>query len=249
MKKIMISICITICVILLILLIIMFNNKNSQHRTNNVETNGDSKNITYTTEKLRDATKFYAIEKCIQENKDQNFVAKEMNVLDEYEFTSYAVYGKSNNADKYYIVRTDLSSDAFRIEDVNVSNIDSIDLKTNLKEIKDDCNNKINYSTITPNDMGERYLQEFLNLEISNPEEAYKLLDENSKKNKFSTLDDYKDYIKNNLDKIKNESFKTCNYEYDDDYTMYWIETTENNMYTFKENSIENYTVLITELN
>ena len=74
---------------------VIYNLNNMQKRniSENVSGDGDSK-IEYENEKVRDATQFFSVEKCIQNNIDKNFSAKDMNLLYDDYVISFAIYGQ-----------------------------------------------------------------------------------------------------------------------------------------------------------
>lgn len=219
---------------------------------NNLDVNIDSElvdgdeEVEYFVEKLRDPTKFFSVQSCIQNNVDENFVAKDMNILAEYRIYSYSVYGTNGNDTMYFIVRVDMENMTFLMEELDDSkydNIDQINLETDIQEIKSNGENDFEYITISDEQICRIYLEQFSKLELENYEEAYALLDEQYKKERFPTLVDYQEYIEMYQDIIKESVLAKYSVDYYDDYTEYVLVDTYNNFYILNATSVMNYTI------
>ena len=235
--------------------IIIYNLKSKNMATepsDNPNVDGDTV-AEYQTEKVRDATKFFSIQNCIQDKINKNFIAKDMNVLDGENIMSFAVYGKilesdNNEKDAYYIFRIDFENNTFNIDELDTSkykNINEINLETDIQSIENTGNNTMKYTTIKDEEISRIYYEQFLKLEIDKPEEAYNLLDENYRKERFSSLEEYKEYINSNKDKIETGAISKYSRDIQDDYTEYLIVDNYNNYYTIKETSIMNYKIML----
>ena len=216
------------------------------------ELNGDTLNVEYTLEKLRDATKFFSVEKCIQDNIEETFTAEQMNILNTEKIVSYAVYGhyisnQEQNEEQYYIVRIDLDNETFLIEELdgNYTDINQIDLETDMTQIPNSGNNVFEYITINIREVCQIYLENFWELELNNPEEAYNLLDSEYRKEKFPNFSNFEQYIDENKEEIENLTITDCTINYTDSYTEYYVVDSDNNSYTIKEDSIMNYVILL----
>lgn len=243
---------ILIIVICIIAISILNNNKENI-------SNVDSENVyeeeeDAKTEKLRGATQFFSIEECIKKDVEESFTAKDMNVLRGIRIVSYAVYGEIVDSDTqetkpvYYIFRTDSDNNAYEIEtleDGKYDDINKIDLETDITEIKSNGNNTIQYNPIKDEQMSRKYLEQFSKLELEKPEEAYKLLDEEYKKERFSNYDEYKEYVTLNKEKIQLAVLLKYSTNYYDDYTEYVLVDNYDNHYTLKESSIMNYSIVL----
>lgn len=235
--------------------IIIYNLKAKDMATEpNSNSNGEGDTMAeYQTEKVRDATKFFSIQNCIQDKINKNFIAKDMNVLDGENIMSFAVYGKileadNNEKDAYYIFRIDFENNTFNIDELDTSkykNINEINLETDLKSIENTGNNTMKYTAIKDEEISRMYYEQFLKLEIEKPEEAYDLLDENYKKERFSSLEEYKEYINANKDKIETGAMSKYSRDIQEDCTEYLIVDNYNNYYTIKETSIMNYKIML----
>ena len=216
------------------------------------EIKGDTLNVEYTVEKLRDATKFFSVEKCIQDNIEETFIAEKMNILHTEEMASYAVYGHyisdgEKNKEQYYIVRVDLNNETFLIEELEgkYEDIDQIDLETDMTQIPNLGDNVFEYITINIEKVCQIYLENFWKLELNDSEKAYNLLDSEYREEKFSNLNDFEQYINENKEEIENLTVKDCTINYTDSYTKYYVLDSDNNSYIIKEDSIMNYVILL----
>lgn len=215
----------------------------------NVESNiieeGDER-IQYTSKKLRDPTKFFSVETCIQENIDEDFIAKDMNILEGNIMFSFSVYGINKNYEEaYFIVRIDIENMTFLIQELNDSynDINQIDLETNIQEIRNNGRNTFEFITISDEDMCRKYLEQFSKLELENAEEAYELLEKEYKEERFPTFEDYEEYIEENRKNIENRVLSKYSVDHYEDYTGYVLVDTYNNYYTIDATSVMNYTI------
>ncbi len=246
--KIIIIIVIILCCICGILLFTLKEKDNDVQRIDeNGQTIGDTKEIEHKTEKLRDPTKFFSIEKYLQKDIDENFKAKDMNLLQSNRIFSYAVYGKIGSEEKYYIVRIDMENMTYKIEELDRNkhnnNIDTINLETNLKEIAKDGENTFEFLTVTDEQMSRIYLSEFTKLELENAKQAYELLEENYKKERFPDLKDYQEYLEENESIIKESILAKYSVAHFDDYTQYVLIDNFENSYTLDVTSVMNYKI------
>ena len=78
---------------------------------------------------------------------------------------------------------------------------------------------------------------------LSNPEEAYKILDTDYKEKRFVDLENFKKFIENNKDEITKLSFSQFSVNIYDDYQEYICKDQYNNIYNFIVTSPTKYTV------
>ena len=170
-----------------------------------------------------------------------------MNILEGDTIFNYAVYGiDKNNKEKYFIVRTDIENMTFLIEELEdkYSDISQINLKTDRKEIRDNGQNTFEYiEMISDEQMCRIYLEQFLKLELENTEEAYQLLEEEYKKERFPTYKDYQEYVEENQEIIQESILSKYSVEHYDDYTQYVLVDVYNNTYTLNTTSVMTYTI------
>lgn len=136
----------------------------------------------------------------------------------DFDNSTYAVYPLSDKDDYKKI-----------IDSIKKINIDS---NSNNRTIKSDL--------ITKEKICVLYLSDYVNKLNYDIEEAYKLLDDTTKKN--YSLEKFKSYINNNFDKITTDADK-CLFETVGDKRIYTVIDKNGNRYVFRENGIMNYKV------
>lgn len=123
-------------------------------------------------------------------------------------------------------------------EQDNYKNI--IDKIKKIKIENNDNNNIQNSDLISKEQICVLYLSDYTNHIISDEDRGYNLLSKAAKE-KY-TLEEYKTYIENNIDKISTEADK-CLLEKNDTKRVYTVLDKNKNKYIFNENSIMNYNV------
>ena len=258
-KKIIVIICIIlvliICVICGVLLYLSTNKDNGnanelqQLTDENGNPIGDTVNVEYSKERLNDPTRFFSVEKYIQDNYNENFVAEDMNVLYSERITSYAVQGRigDNSENKvYFIFRVDPQNGTYSMEEQNnVNSLDSIDLRTDITEINNTGNNTFEYTTVNSEQMCRIYLNDYKDKELNNPEEAYSMLDDEYKKIRFPTYEDFQEYLNEYRNIIQNSVLTSYYSEIKDDYTEYILVDNYNNSYTVRSTGIWDYKIML----
>lgn len=209
--------------------------------------------IEYNQEELREPTEFFSVEKAIQ-NVIPNFYAERMQYLQGKNIMTYSVYGKLNSQDaneeieKYYIVRVDLKNLTYELEEIEdglYSNIEEIKLEDDETQIQNNGNNSFEYTTVSSEEMCRKYLKDFTQKELNNPEEAYSMLDEEYKNERFSGLEEYQEYIELCRNRIQYASLSKYDVDRKENYTEYILVDNYNNSYTVKATGIWDYTILL----
>lgn len=108
--------------------------------------------------------------------------------------------------------------------------------------------NEINiydYKNITDENYVRGLLLKYQNEVLFDQETAYNNLDEEYREKRFGSLDNFKEYAKNNI--IRNVKLKLVKYQINnyDDYTEYVCLDNDGNYYIFNEKSIMNYGLLL----
>lgn len=169
----------------------------------------------------------------------------------------YAVYGYITDIYNEYIkdiliiVNLDFNNSTFSIEPVQENiNIENIELDVNkLESIEENENNKFSYIQVNEETISSKYLDYYKKMLLSNVNEAYERLNEDYKKNKFKSIELFKEYIKNNRDEILSASLNKYQVNKFDDYTQYICIDQNNNYYIFKETDLQQYTVILDTYN
>ena len=201
----------------------------------------------YEVEEVGNLPEYLSVENCIQKNKDENFKVQEIKFIEKEKSVNYAVYGYIGEEEKYYMLVFDIENETFEIEEMkNVKNIDDIDIKNKtIEEIKNTGNNEFEFLDMSEEDIARKYLEILTKLEIEQPEKAYEMLDSEYKKERFSDLDDYKQYVEENKDIIEEGVLSKYSVDYKDDYTEYIMVDTNANSYTLRAKSAMNFTLLL----
>lgn len=259
-KKIIIAISIILVIIVIIIISIMLVNTKKEAGTliekssGTVETVPEPEmDLEYSQKELREPTEFFSIEKRIQNNVD-GFSAQKMNYLQGQRIMTYSVYGRvdseDNNAalEKYYIVRVDLENMTYELEEIDdgvYEDIDQIKLEDDETEITNNGNNTFEYTAVSSEEMCRKYLEDFKQKELNNPEEAYSMLDEEYRNERFSNFEDYQEYVNSCRDMIQYSSLSKYDVEIKDTYTEYILVDNYNNSYTVRTTGIWDYTILL----
>ena len=209
--------------------------------------------LEYTQKELREPTEFFSIEKRIQNNVD-GFSAQKMNYLQGQRIMTYSVYGRINSEDnsealeKYYIFRVDLENMTYELEEIEdgvYENIDQIKLEDDETEIPNKGNNAFKYESVSNVDMCRKYLEDFRQKELNNPEEAYSMLDEEYRNERFPTFEEFQEYVNSCRDMIQYSSLSKYDVEIKDNYTEYILVDNYNNSYTIRTTGIWDYTIFL----
>lgn len=255
-----ISIIIVIIIIMLIASIIIIINKNQQEGNVRKKIDGTYEvlperdfGIEYKQEELRDPTEFFSVEVAIKKN-IPDFNAERIQFLQGENIMTYSVYGKekientNEKIEKYYIVRVDLKNLTYeltQIEDGKYTNLDEIKLEDDETEIASNGKNDFEYKSISNEEMCRKYLEDFKQKALNNPEEAYQLLDEEYKNKRFSGIEDFKEYINLLREKIQNSILSKYDVQTKENYTEYILVDNYNNFYTIRTTGIWDYKILL----
>lgn len=169
------------------------------------------------------------------ESEELFFVPLDMKKLELTSSIRYAVYGAcidtegNYKKDVYFIFNVDNKNKAYSIEPVyNAKSID--DIKLTDDSITIEVNKYNGYKEKDGNDeyICEQYLLMYKRLMLIKPEYAYEHLNEDYRKQKFDSLQEYSEYISNNKDKLIKTSLKTYSVKDDryicqDQFDNYYI--------------------------
>lgn len=106
-------------------------------------------------------------------------------------------------------------------------------------------NNIFSIINIDDKTMANTYLVNYKAEMLYNLENAYNLLDEEYKEKRFLNFSDYKQYVENNVEKIKKANLTKYFVKKYNDYTLYTCIDQYNNYYIFIETSVMEYTVML----
>ena len=253
-KKTIIIIAIVILTIAIgiIITIVVLNNK----KEGTIYKNGDGTvevlpepemDLEYEQKELREPTEFFSVEKCIQDNVE-GFSAEKMNYLQGQRIMTYSVYGRINSEEKYYKVRVDMENMTYELEEISddiYENLSQIKLEDDETEIPNKGDNIFEYEAVSNVDMCRKYLEDFRQKELNNPEEAYSMLDEDYRNERFPTFEEFQEYVNSCRYMIQYSSLSKYDVEIKDNYTEYILVDNYNNSYTIRTTGIWDYTILL----
>ncbi len=182
------------------------------------------------------------------------FIATEIYETRDKTLYSYIVKGVKDdnifNDEKYYIFDLDLLNNTFSITPLyqyNYTDINQIQPKEELKEIKSNNHNGFCFQRFTTDSIFKRYARVYINLLKNNLPKAYEMLDEEYKKLRFSNnYNNFVNYITqmNNNNKIDTEITEITKYNTNNEYL---IKTQNDNRYIIKAEIPMDFTVQLDE--
>lgn len=190
----------------------------------------------------------------IYENIEKYYI-QEMYVFETSTMSEYYTYGfilKENN-DKpenyYFKVCKDSSNSTFsvsplKIDEYNKAKEGEIN-KTENESIKSNSYNKYNYNLYSGKDVAEKYINDFIFKMKYIPDVAFGTLDEEYRNKKFSNIDEFKSYIKNNSERFDDFIIRSYGREATENITNYEVEDINNYYYKIKASSGMDYTIIL----
>ena len=182
------------------------------------------------------------------------FIATEIYETRDKTLYSYIVKGVKDdnifNDEKYYIFDLDLLNNTFSITPLyqyNYTDINQIQPKVKLKEIKSNNHNSFSFQRFTTDSIFKRYARVYINLLKNNLPKAYEMIDEEYKKLRFSNnYNNFVNYITqmNNNNKIDTEITEITKYNTNNEYL---IKTQNDNRYIIKAEIPMDFTVQLDE--
>ena len=104
--------------------------------------------------------------------------------------------------------------------------------------------NEYSNIVLSDEDMAKVYLNDFINMLYNDIDKAYYLVNEDYRNAKFTSIDDFKNYVYS-----LHYSFNIENYYVKklDEYTIYGVEDDVGNNFVFKSNGVMQYSVYLDE--
>lgn len=190
----------------------------------------------------------------IYENIEKYYI-QEMCAFETSTMSEYYTYGfilKENN-DKpenyYFKVCKDSSNSTFsvsplKIDEYNKAKEGKIN-KTENESIKSNLYNKYNYNLYSGKDVAEKYINDFIFKMKYIPDVAFGTLDEEYRNKKFSNIDEFKSYIKNNSERFDDFIIRSYGREATENITNYEVEDINNYYYKIKASGGMDYTIIL----
>ncbi len=239
--KIVISVIAILSIVIIILAILKSQDKKKEENVNALEENIRKEElIEYQVKELKDPSRFFSVENCLQKQVNEKFKAKAMYWLEGKTIETYLVQGEST----YYKVTINKDSLKYDIQEVDSKtyetakegNIEQEETKQNSKE-------GFEYLTITEEKMCRIYLERFSELQINKPKEAYELIEETYKKERFPNYKNFEEYVTKLKTQIQEGVLSKYSVQHFDDYTEYTLVDTFNHSYTIIATGVMNYKI------
>lgn len=169
------------------------------------------------------------------------------------EIGTYFVYGKIININTKQITNLNLTvemnvtkSTYYILPDEYINKYNNIEIgvkyETHLDEINNNSYNEYDYyDEIDAYTIIIDHMNKLTNELVYNLDNSYNLFTDEYKKEKFDTLEKYKQYIKNNINSIITSSIEKYKVNYYDDYTQYICIDQYGNYYIFEEKGVMDY--------
>lgn len=180
--------------------------------------------------------------------KNTSFKANEIYVVSKLELYKYYVKGSFYKEvmdqpptyieDGYFILNYDMENTSYNIEIINEEKYNNAkDEKYIFEKVNSNNYNRFEYSNLSNKSRALLYFNDFLNKLNYNIEEAYNLLSSDTKNNRFTTIDEFRNFISEN----KNITMK----EYSINNNEIGIKDNYNNEYIFRITYAFKYIVTI----
>ena len=125
-----------------------------------------------------------------------------------------------------------------KIENAQVDNI----IKSEIEDRKYN-----NYTSASYDDkyISNYYFYKYRKYVMFDVQGVYNKIDQEYRKEKFPTIDDYKKYLVEHLKEILNGQMKSYNVNKGENYKDYICEDQNGNKYTFRQTGINEYTIIL----
>lgn len=183
------------------------------------------------------------------------FTATKMNSIVGEQFSNYAVEGILTNPEsneyigqRYFNVIVNNTNNTYAIIPIEEENINITQINLSLDNLTVIEKNDKNQFVITPVNYGmllRNYMSYYRNMAINYPEMAYELIDEEYRSSKFSSIQDFYEYVDIHMEQLQNlmlDKYKITNF---DDYVQYVVIDTTGKYYIIEEDGIMNFKILL----
>lgn len=251
----------------LFILLISINNRQEISKSKNSDEylkDEETEEIKYEDkQKVDNSVDFYTVSECIFEynkNKDENFInCYVINILQYTEeslnITNYAVkslnVGQNNVNYEFYKVKMNYKDCVYNIERIDCQDVEDINIKDN-NEIEENKTKNYTYCFKDDEEIAE-YKYETLKYQLMyDTDNFYNLLESEYKTKKFNNeINNYKRYVSDNIEKLKNSILLKYKVDENDDIIEYIMENEYKNQYIIFVNKneiskvrLDNYTIL-----
>ena len=179
-------------------------------------------------------------------------VPLEMKVLKKDIIYKYIVHGIKQDVETeeteevYIIVNLDNENKTFSIEPINntqINGIEDIEISNNNQKIENKGNNEFTDEKISNEYIAQEYVGAYRILALGAPEQAYELLEEEYRNNRYGSLEKYEEYVQKNREEISSLQCKQYLVNNETDYTEYVCLDQNKNYLIFKSVGPMNFTL------
>lgn len=179
-------------------------------------------------------------------------VPLEMKVLKKDIIYKYIVHGIKQDVETeeteevYIIVNLDNENKTFSIEPINntqINGIEDIEISNNNQKIENKGNNEFTDEKISNEYIAQEYVEAYRILALGAPEQAYELLEEEYRNNRYGSLEKYEEYVQKNREEISSLQCKQYLVNNETDYTEYVCLDQNKNYLIFKSVGPMNFTL------
>ena len=179
------------------------------------------------------------------------FIPVEMQIIQTRSMDKVAVRGYLTSVDiqpvkeVYYVVNMDVNHYTFSIQPLaNFNNTEKL-LTTVDFNIEENDMNAYEDIVLDNEELSEEHIEIFTKLSIAYPEISYDYLDEEYKQKRFPTLEEYKQYIINNKDRLRSTELYKYLVTYENEYTQFACIDKNGYNFVFKDSGVMNYKVIL----
>ncbi len=222
----------------------LLNNNNSLYTIQNIIANFTK----YIREKNQNALDSILEKTQVQIENYRNFSIDKVYNKNSYMISNYYISSKNG---LYLALYTDNSNSTYLIEILDAESFSQI-IRGEIQRVRNESitGNEFNHFdtvNVSNGKMLEKYLKKFCQTAEKDINKAYNLLDEEYRNKKFGNIENFKNYVSNNIDKIYNATLREFSASRKADYTEYSCIDSNNYFFIIKEKSVGNYTILLDE--
>lgn len=179
---------------------------------------------------------FFTINDIIQKmikKENAKYYAQEMYKIQNYEYANYYIYGIKEDKDSksieqcYVKLDIDYNNNTFKAENSTQEEYQKAKegktTKITQQQIEKSQNNSYEVALYNSREIAKRYIQDYLMKLQYSLEDAFSLLEEQCKNQKFKNIEDFKKYIQENNNRFTNFEIQSCKSEIKEDSTEYTV--------------------------
>lgn len=172
---------------------------------------------------------------------------KKMNYIDGDVFQQYSILILINNNEDLFIkLNMDTSNRTFSIIPIlnkSIKSINEIELTNKLEYILENEYNQYEYIRYTTEEIVYKYFNYYTELMYNDTKKAYELLDTEYRNKRFSTLNEFTEYVQKIQPRIDSVILNKYYVERNSDCTIYTIVDNYSNYYIIKEYSVMKFSI------